>query len=122
MMYVHKGYYSIEHEFLVNGPQCTCGNRDWFCRNNGEWICSVCHRIQKVWAKGYIINGPLCTCGYRDWFVGKEIVRCTNCMTKIFIQYKAFVLDGPICKCKNRDWFESETVYKCSKCKTVIIK
>ncbi|MCX7862625.1 MAG: hypothetical protein N2449_06490 [Bacteroidales bacterium] len=122
MSFFYKGYTSVNQHFIVNGPQCYCGCRDWFRRSHEEWVCSQCQNVQKVSVKGYITDGPLCKCGYRDWFVGKEIVRCTNCSDKIFIKYASFIVDGPICKCNNRDWFESETTYKCSNCKNIIIK
>lgn len=120
--YIDDNIYSIDNFFITEGPQCECGNRDWFKQDSETWLCSFCGKTQKVIAQGYILDGPMCMCGYRDWFVGREIVRCSHCSRKRFVKMNAYILDGPFCKCGNRDWFVSDDVYVCSNCSRILIK
>jgi len=71
-------YSVVSSGFINNGPECRCGNKDWFV---GEDIvrCSYCDRSRDVNLQGYIVGGPECRCNNTDWFIGETVYRCSYC-------------------------------------------
>jgi DNA-directed RNA polymerase subunit RPC12/RpoP len=112
----------IQEDYIIDGPICECGGRDWFYQVKDSWVCSKCGKSLILEARGYITDGPSCNCGFRDWFIGKNIVRCSSCGKKLYLVFDGFLIDGPLCRCEHRDWFLSPMFYKCSFCGRMILR
>lgn len=64
--------------YITNGPECSCGKRDWFIKD-AYAICSACERKRQGKVQDVILEGPECYCGHRDWFVMETSYRCAHC-------------------------------------------
>jgi len=104
--------------FITNGPQCYCGGRDWFAKNDNTWVCSNCSKSRSASPIGYICGGPKCYCGARDWFVGASGARCSQCdkWRDVGNPVLGYIVDGPKCYCGGVDWIVGDGQYRCTNC------
>ena len=109
-------YTVVTSDFIVDGPECHCGNKDWFATGDSLWTCSYCKRTRKAQHIGIIVNGPECHCSNKDWFVGKSIVRCSYCDRSREVETQGYIVNGPECQCGGKDWIIGREIYRCTYC------